>query len=139
MDVETIARDLRIGVSRLRRTLREVAALEELTPSQSSVLSRLMDGPRGTSDLAAAEGVRPQSMAATVAALEERGFVERHQDPDDGRRQLLALTDEAHAYITDNRSVRESWLAAALAERYTAEERAKIAEALALLTRLTER
>jgi DNA-binding MarR family transcriptional regulator len=93
----------------------------------------------GTSDLAVLEGVRPQSMAATVAALEERGFVVRRQDPEDGRRQLLALTDEAHAYVADNRSVRESWLAAALKERYTAEERAKIAEALKLLERLTDR
>jgi DNA-binding MarR family transcriptional regulator len=139
MDVEAIARELRIGVSRLRRKLREVAALEDLTPSQTSVMSRLMEGPRGTSDLAVAEGVRPQSMAATVAALEERGFVARHQDPEDGRRQLLALTDAAHAYVADNRSVRESWLAAALKERYTAQERATIAEALTLLRRLTER
>jgi DNA-binding MarR family transcriptional regulator len=139
MDEAHIARELRIGLSRLRRKLREVASLDELTPSQTAVLSRLMDGPQGTSDLAAQEGVRPQSMAATVAALEERGLVARRQDPDDGRRQLLALTDEAHAYVTDNRSVRESWLAAALSERYTAAERRTIAEALELLTRLTER
>lgn len=139
MDATDIARELRIGVSRLRRRLREVASLDELTPSQTAVLSRLMDGPQGTSDLASKEGVRPQSMAATVAALEARGFVARRQDPEDGRRQLLALTDEAHAYITDNRSLRESWLAAALDKRYTAAERQTIVEALELLKRLTER
>jgi DNA-binding MarR family transcriptional regulator len=139
MDAAHIARELRIGLSRLRRKLREVSSFDELTPSQTSVLSRLMDGPKGTSDLAGLEGVRPQSMAATVAALEERGLVVRRQDPEDGRRQLLALTDEAHAYISDARSVRESWLAAALKERYTAQERAKIAEALKLLERLTDR
>jgi DNA-binding MarR family transcriptional regulator len=137
MEAADIARELRIGVSRLRRKLREVASLEELTPSQTSVLSRLMEAPKGTSDLAALEGVRPQSMAATVASLEERRFIERAQDPEDGRRQLLALTAEAHAYIADNRSVRESWLAAALDERYTAQERQKISEALRLLERLT--
>jgi DNA-binding MarR family transcriptional regulator len=139
MEATDIARELRIGISRLRRRLREVAALDELTPSQTAVLSRLMDGPQGTSDLAAAEGVRPQSMAATVAVLEERGFLDRRQDPDDGRRQLLALTDEAHAYISDNRALRESWLAAALDERYSAAERRTIAEALRLLERLTDR
>jgi DNA-binding MarR family transcriptional regulator len=139
MDAAHIARELRIGLSRLRRKLREVSSLDELTPSQTSVLSRLMDGPKGTSDLAVLEGVRPQSMAATVAALEEHGYVARSQDPEDGRRQLLALTDEAHAYVADNRSVRESWLAAALDERYTGQERAKIAEALKLLERLTDR
>jgi len=139
MEATDIARELRIGVSRLRRKLREVARLDELTASQTAVLSRLMDGPQGTSDLASKEGVRPQSMAATVAALEERGFVARRQDPDDGRRQLLALTQDAHDYVTDNRSLRESWLAAALDERYTAAERQTIAEALELLKRLTER
>ena len=139
MDTTDIARELRVGLSRLRRKLREVSSLDELTPSQTSVMSRLIDGPKGTSDLAVLEGVRPQSMAATVAALEERGFVARHQDPEDGRRQLLALTDEAHAYVADNRSVRESWLAAALNDRYTARERQTIAEALKLLERLTER
>jgi len=132
-----VARELRIGVSRLRRTLREVPSLEDLTPSQTSVLSRLMDGPKGTSDLAVLEGVRPQSMAATVAALEERGFVARAQDPEDGRRQLLALTGEARSYIADNRSARETWLAAALEERYSARERQAIADALRLLERLT--
>jgi DNA-binding MarR family transcriptional regulator len=139
MEAADIARDLRIGVSRLRRKLREVASLDELTPSQTSVISRLMEGAKGTSDLAVLEGVRPQSMAATVAALEERGFVARKQDPEDGRRQLLVLTDAAHAYVADNRSLRESWLAAALDDRYTAQERDTIAEALRLLERLTER
>jgi len=132
-----IARELRICVSRLRRKLREVASLEDLTPSQTSVLSRLMDGAKGTSDLAALEGVRPQSMAATVAALEERGMVGRTQDPDDGRRLLIALTPAAHSYVDDHRARRDEWIARALEERYTGAERATIAEALALLDRLT--
>lgn len=132
-----VARELRVCVSRLRRKLREVAGLEDLTPSQTSVLARLMDGAKGTSDLAALEGVRPQSMAATVAALEERGMVGRTQDPADGRRQLISLTPAAHAYVDDHRAAREEWISRALEERYTAAERATIAEALALLDRLT--
>ena len=60
------ARELRVVVGRLRRRLREVSATGDLTPSQTSVLSRLgQDGAASASDLAAAERVRPQSMAAS--------------------------------------------------------------------------
>lgn len=82
------ARDLRVVFSRLRRRLREVYDTRQLTPSQTSVLSRLgKDGDASTSDLAAAERVRPQSMAATLGALDERGLITRRPDPGDGRRR----------------------------------------------------
>ncbi|WP_235624936.1 MarR family winged helix-turn-helix transcriptional regulator [Mycobacteroides abscessus] len=72
------AYNLRLLVSRLRRRLKEVYDNQGLTPSQVSVISRLShDGPASTSDLAAAEGVRRQSMASTVAALEEQGVIHR--------------------------------------------------------------
>jgi hypothetical protein len=54
--------------SRLRRRLREVAAADDLTPTQTAVLLRLAkDGPASASQLAGAERVRPQSMAAVTA------------------------------------------------------------------------
>ncbi|WP_372346548.1 MarR family transcriptional regulator [Streptomyces sp. KL116D] len=56
-------------------------------------MSRLSKRPASASDLAAIEGVRPQSMAKTVIALEQAGIDRRSQDPDDGRRQLVALTE----------------------------------------------
>ncbi|HET6505430.1 MAG TPA: MarR family transcriptional regulator [Baekduia sp.] len=134
------AHELRVCLTRLRRTLRRVAGTTDLTPSQTSVLSRLMhDGPAGTSDLAVAEGVRPQSMAATVAALREREMVDRRPDPTDGRRQLIALTDAAHAYVAGHRRTREEWLAVRFAERFTEAERGTILQALELLTRIEER
>ena len=67
------ARDLVVAFSRLRRRLREEGALGDLTPSQTSVLSRLSkEGAASASALADAEHVRPQSMAATLAALDQR-------------------------------------------------------------------
>ena len=57
------------------------------------MLGRLdREGPPSVSDLAAAERVRPQSMAQTVGELESDGLVERRPDPDDGRRALVELT-----------------------------------------------
>ncbi|MFD0520730.1 MarR family winged helix-turn-helix transcriptional regulator [Paractinoplanes durhamensis] len=72
------ASEVRTVYSRLRRRLREVADLGDLTPSQTSVLSRLSkDGPATASMLATLERIRPQSMAALVAALAERGLIDR--------------------------------------------------------------
>jgi DNA-binding MarR family transcriptional regulator len=127
-------------VSRLHRRLREVGHIDEITPSQASVLARLTkDGPASASDLARAERIRPQSMAATVAALEKRGFVERRADAGDGRRQLIALAADTETQIEGSLQARRDWLAVALDERFSSTERAEIAKTVALLARLTDR
>ncbi|AGL18347.1 MarR family winged helix-turn-helix transcriptional regulator [Actinoplanes sp. N902-109] len=133
------ARDVRVVVGRLRRRLRDVADIGDLTPSQTSVLSRLSkEGPASASDLAAAEHVRPQSIAATLAVLEERQLIERRPDPRDGRRQLIDLTAPGHELIDGSRQARQEWLARALDERCTEAERQTIIAAMALLERLGE-
>lgn len=132
------ARDLRVAVSRLRRRLVDVADTHELTPSQLSVLSRLgKEGPASASDLAAAERIRPQSVAATLAVLEERALVIRRPDPGDGRRQLVSLSPAGTALFDDRRRHREEWLSRALEERLTESERQTVIDAAALLERLT--
>ena len=114
------ARELRVVFSRLLRRLREAAESTDLTPSQTSVLSRLdKEGAASTSDLAAVERVRPQSMASTLAPLDQRGLIRRDPDPQDGRR--LA---------------REEWLARAFQDGYTEAELRTIVEALGLLDRM---
>jgi DNA-binding MarR family transcriptional regulator len=133
------ARDLRVMFSRLRRRLRGLATDEDLTPSQTAVLIRLWkEGASSASVLAGAEGVRPQSMATIVAALEQRGLIERTPDPEDGRRQLISLTESGRKRGESNRQVREEWLESAMQERYTKAERRVILDALSLLERLTE-
>lgn len=133
------ARDLRVVFSRLRRRLREVAADEDLTPSQESALTLVgKHGAATASALASAEGVRPQSMAATLAALDQHGLIRRSPDPEDGRRQLVTLTEAGRERIEDNRQVREEWLARAFEDRYTEQERRTILDALALMERLSE-
>ncbi|WP_043670075.1 MarR family winged helix-turn-helix transcriptional regulator [Streptomyces xylophagus] len=133
------ARDLRVVFSRLRRRLREVAADEDLTPSQESALTLVgKHGAATASALASAEGVRPQSMAATLAALDQHGLIRRSPDPEDGRRQLVTLTEAGRERIEDNRQVREEWLARAFEDRYTERERRTVLDALTLLERLSE-
>ena len=132
------ARDVRVLVGRLRRRIRETYGHLDLTPSQTSALSRIgREGPLSASDLAAAERVRPQSIAATLAVLEERGLTERRPDPGDGRRRLLTLTPAGTALLEDGRRAGEEWLARALQERLSEAERRTVVEAMALLDRVT--
>lgn len=132
------ARDLRVVVGRLRRRLKEIYEAGDLTPSQVSVLTRLgKEGPASASELAAAERVRPQSVATILAVLAERGLIERRADPDDGRRQLVSLSVAGHEAFESDRRAREEWLATALQERFTEAERQTVIEALGLLDRLS--
>ncbi|HUH68073.1 MAG TPA: MarR family transcriptional regulator [Mycobacterium sp.] len=133
------ARDLRVLFSRLRRRLRGLAIGDDLTPSQTAVLTRLWkEGASSASALAGAEQVRPQSMATIVSALGERGLIERTPDPQDGRRQVISLTEAGRQRAESARQVREEWLAHAMQERFSERERRMILDALSLLERLTE-
>ncbi len=132
------AREVRVVVGRLRRRLKETYDTGDLTPSQTSVLSRLdKDGPATASALATAERVRPQSVATILSALDERGLITRRPDPDDGRRQLISVSPAGREFLDDKRRAGEEWLARALQERFTESERHTLIEAMALLERLT--
>jgi DNA-binding MarR family transcriptional regulator len=133
------AREVRVVFSRLRRRLREIGGAHDLTPSQTAVLSRLLkDGAATASGLAAAEGVRPQSMAATLAALEERGLIRRDPDPEDGRRQLVTPSDAGREWVEGSRQARDEWLSRALQDRCTEEERETVLRAFAVLDRIVQ-
>ena len=131
--------DVRVAFGRLRRRLSAVATGDELTPSQASVLTRLAKGEAATaSGLAAAEGVRPQSMATILAALEQQELVSRSPDPTDGRRQIVVLTKAGRARDRGNRQAREEWLARVMHERFTEDERQTIITAMTLLERVSQ-
>jgi DNA-binding MarR family transcriptional regulator len=77
---------------RLRRSLL-ASKSDDVTASQTAALGRLLrHGPATIADLARAEGVRPQSMGATVQALVDLGLAERQPDPTDGRRAIVSAT-----------------------------------------------
>ncbi|MEU8680144.1 MarR family transcriptional regulator [Streptomyces sp. NPDC048611] len=136
-DVERLAGDLGAAVVQLMRHLRAASPQGELTPSQRAVLSRIdTGGPATTAALARAELVRPQSMRQTVAALEERGILARSPHPTDGRQVVFSLTDEGHRVLGAVRQAKHNWLAVALADRLTPEERQTLETAAGLIRRL---
>ncbi|MEA2221123.1 MAG: hypothetical protein QOJ35_3749 [Solirubrobacteraceae bacterium] len=135
-DPALLASELRDVLGQLVRRLR---AQHRFPLSQGTVLGRLdRQGATGVSDLAAAERVRPQSMAQTVADLEAAGMVTRRPDPGDGRRALVELTAHGRATLQADRRDREGWLASAIADDLDPAERAALHRAVELLRRLAD-
>jgi DNA-binding MarR family transcriptional regulator len=134
-----LAQDLRALLSKLKRRLRDQAHVGHLTPSQVSVLLRLeKDGAATTSTLARIEGMRPQSMAPVITALESAGLVSGAPDPADGRQTLLSLTDACRKWVEEGRAARQDWLTRALQARLLPQEQDEVARAVALLKRLVD-
>ena len=134
-----LAAEIRVMAGQLRRRLREQSSLGDLTESQLGVLRRLDgDGSATVSALARAEGMRPQSMGANIAALETAGLVSGTPDPDDGRQTLWSLTAACRERVKAGRIAREDWLYRTLQSKLTAAEQAELARAVELLKRLVE-
>ncbi len=138
-DAHLLAADLRMVMGALRRRLREESRSGDLTPSQMSVVRRLKrEGPATVTRLAHAEGVRPQSMGATVASLESAGLLTGEPHPTDGRQTVLSLTPACQALIVAGRAAREDWLFRAIRRTLAVDEQVTLANGIALLQRLLD-
>jgi DNA-binding MarR family transcriptional regulator len=138
-DVTDVARALRASIGLLLRRLRQVQGEGELTLPESAALTRLdRGGPSTASALARLEQISPQSMGATLSALEARGLVERRPDPGDGRRVLLSATGTGHQVLQGKRNARTEQLAKALAAGFTPSEVRQLEAAAPLLERLAQ-
>src|SRR4051794_11226909 len=131
----SLSAELRDVLGRLVRRLRAEA---QLPLAQATVLGRLdREGELTTSALARAAGVRPQSMAQTIADLERAGFVTRAPDPGDRRQVLPPPPGGGRGGIGAERASRGGWLARAIDETLAAGERATLERAVEILRRLT--
>ena len=136
-DIHVLAGDLRVVLGSLRRRLRDRGQLGDLSWSQLSALGRLeREGPATVTALARAEGVRPQSMGATIATLEAAGLVSGVAHPDDGRQTILSLTDACRARFKVIRAAREDWLSNEIETKLSPGEQQELAAAIALLRRI---
>jgi DNA-binding MarR family transcriptional regulator len=88
--------------------------------------------------LARIEGVRPQSMGATVAGLEALGLIKGSPDATDGRQTILSLTPACRDLIRSGRGARHDWLLKTIQSRLTPQEQAQLAAAMSLLNRLVD-
>lgn len=84
----------------IRARLDEILRPVGMTALQYTALTVLERHPDVTSaQLARNSFVTSQSMADMVAALEGRGLIERHRDPADRRRLVLALTADGRTLL----------------------------------------
>lgn len=130
--------DLMQAVAMLVRRVRGESSGDGLSWSQSAAMSHLdKAGPMTTAELARAEMVKPQSMGAVLAELEQDGLVRRAPHPTDGRRILFSLTDAGVQARRQRRTAKVAWLTEA-ARQFDADERRTLVAAVALLRRLGE-
>jgi DNA-binding MarR family transcriptional regulator len=138
-NMETEVGDLTQAIGLLVRRVRAAAASHELSLTESAVMARLAkDGPATTAELARAESMKPQSMGTTIAALEERGLVERRPHPTDGRQVNIELTAKGAEVRKSAREAKRTWLAQAIAQ-LDEEERETLFEAGEIIRRLAEK
>ncbi|HWE14340.1 MAG TPA: MarR family transcriptional regulator [Solirubrobacteraceae bacterium] len=133
---QDVANELRPVLGLLYRRIRQTRVAGDLTLPESSALGRLdHHGPMAAAQLATLEQISPQSIGATVQALEAKGLIRRAADPDDGRRVILSLTDAGRGRVHTKRTARTEQLTRALAA-LTAEERSRLLAALPVLEHL---
>jgi DNA-binding MarR family transcriptional regulator len=138
-DVHEVAGAIRVSIGLLLRRMRQAPADGELTLPESSALTRLdRGGPATSSALARLEQISPQSMGATLSALEARGLVERHPDPADGRRVVISLSEAGLQALRNKRNARVEQLARALSSGFTDSELQQLMAAAPLLERLAQ-
>jgi DNA-binding MarR family transcriptional regulator len=138
-NVDQIAAALRVSVGLLVRRMRQIPVEGELTLSETSALARLdRGGPTTPGALAKQEQISPQSMGATLGALEARGLIERAPDPDDGRRAVMSITDAGLDLLRSRRTAKVQQLSRALSTEFTPDELAQLAAITPLLERLAQ-
>ncbi|MEL0635352.1 MULTISPECIES: MarR family winged helix-turn-helix transcriptional regulator [Marinomonas] len=132
-----LAMDLHQIVGLIHRKLKEKSNDADLNWSQKHVLRYLYRHSVSTvSELAALEGVRTQSMGATVQSLKEAGYITGHPDPKDGRKTLLSLTNIFQEKVEKKLLIKEEWLQQRIAEHLNAQEIKALQLALPALKKL---
>ncbi|MFD7817444.1 MarR family winged helix-turn-helix transcriptional regulator [Streptomyces sp. NPDC059785] len=134
---QALAEDLRQTIGELVRAVR---AVDTMPPGEAAVLGFLdRGGPLTTADLAQRRHVTHQSAAKSVKELVSGGLVRTEPHPGDGRKLLLHITDAGRARLDRERAQRTGALEAALHDEFDAEERRRLRDGVALLSRLTAR
>jgi DNA-binding MarR family transcriptional regulator len=137
VDLPALAAHLRISVFRTARRLRYQGDAG-VTPTLLAALATIeRHGPMTPGDLAAHEHVRKPTTTRIVASLLELGMIERTPDPLDGRVAWVQITAAGSTVLQRVRRRNDAFLSTWL-KRLTPDEIDTLAQAAALLDRLTE-
>jgi DNA-binding MarR family transcriptional regulator len=134
---ETVVPALTQAIRQLLRRLRADANPGDLNLSQTAALARLDEnGGMTTADLARTEAMKPQSMSAILASLEQEGLVERTPHPTDGRQILFSLTAQGVEARRKRSAAKQDWLLAAVA-KLDSDEQQTLLSAAAIIRSLS--
>lgn len=134
-----MAEALFVSVGLLVRRVRQAQPDGEPTLPETSALARLdRSGPTTATALAKLEQISPQSIGATLGALETRGLIERHPDPEDGRRALILVTKAGLKVLRNRRNARTERLARALSTGFTRAELDQLMAVAPLIERVAQ-
>jgi DNA-binding MarR family transcriptional regulator/uncharacterized glyoxalase superfamily protein PhnB len=134
VDHESTAQLLR-SVLALGRRLRAARAPGTRALTGLTILGTLYRlGPMFAAQLAAEEGLQPQSLTRLLAELERKQLISRRRSDTDGRAQTITLTVLGRRRLLDEIGERRAWLKTAMATALTPDERdiAKSASAVLL-------
>ena len=131
-----LSQELRPMLPRLYHLSRRRIPGWDLTASQSSVMSTLVDrGPMRMGELAALEGVQLPSATSVVNGLVKLDLVERRADPADRRAVVIDLTRKGREQV-DQLVERRNQSFALLLERLPEQDRKLLQDALPAVVRL---
>lgn len=108
------AAQLRLGIVRTARRLRQEAAVEAtgLTPTSTAALATIeRHGPLTPSELAKLERVQRPSVTRTLRCLDREGLIERTPDPADGRSALVSVNAAGRERLRRLRGRKNAYLA----------------------------
>jgi len=106
-------------------------------PQFSLLMQMHHKGACGMSQVSERFEITPAAASQLVDKLVQSGFVQRVEDPHDRRAKLLNLTDKGRDLIQQGIEERYRWVDE-LAGKLSAEERARISDALNILTRAAQ-
>jgi DNA-binding MarR family transcriptional regulator len=98
-DVRTAEDAVMLTLARLGRKMRQRLPGEVLDFGTILLMQALARGPVRVTDLAAALELDPSTVSRQVRQLEERGLVERTDDPDDRRAYRIGLSGEGRSRL----------------------------------------
>jgi DNA-binding MarR family transcriptional regulator len=111
----------------------EAAGFTDIRPGHGCVFGTIDPEGSRLTDLAERANMTKQSVGEATSDLEQRGYVERVPDPDDGRAKIIRLTERGREARAIGRrlidEVEGEW-----AERYGEERVAALREALEAIT-----
>lgn len=139
-DVNEIAENLSVVISRLLRILRNQTKNDELLSltESSTLVSVYQYSEILPSELAVIEKVTSQSMSQIINKLFELRYIKKTSSRRDKRKVIITITASGKKIVEKRRSEKHEWLAQSIFEKTTHKEKEVLVNAVKVLTKLVD-